>query len=83
MTAPRLGLSNLYSELGDFEKGEAETNVVLDAHPRLVEVYYQRATHHKGKVSDSELQAMTALLDQKYLGEARAVATQFRAWDRA
>jgi len=69
LTAPRLGLSNLYSELGEFEKGEAEADIALEAHPKLVEVYYQKATHHKGKVSDSHLQAMTALLDQKYLGE--------------
>ncbi len=70
LTAPRLGLSNLYSELGEFERAGAEIDIVLDAHPRLVEVHYQRVMHHKGKVSDCDVEAMTALLNRKYLGEA-------------
>jgi tetratricopeptide (TPR) repeat protein len=69
LTAPRLGLSNLYSELGDFEKAEAEAEIALRSHPKLIEVYYQLSTHRKGKVSDHELETMTALLGEKYLGD--------------
>lgn len=69
LTAPRLGLSNLFSELGDFEKAEAEAEIALSSHPKLIEVYYQYATHRKGKVSDHELEIMTALLGEKHMGD--------------
>lgn len=70
LTAPRLGLASLYSELGDFDRADAEAALVLQSRPKAVEVYYQRASHRKGKVSDAELETMTSLLSEKYLGEA-------------
>lgn len=69
LTAPRLGLANLYSELGEFEKAAAESSIALRSHPKLVEVYYQRATHQKGKVTDADLEQMQTLLQEKYFGE--------------
>lgn len=69
LTAPRLGLANLYSEMGEFEKAEAESATALKSHPKLAEVYYQRATHQKGKVTDADLEQIQALLNEKYFGE--------------
>lgn len=69
LTAPRMGLANLYSELGEFEKADAESTTALKSYPKLPEAYYQRATHHKGKVTDDDLEKIKALLNEKYLGE--------------
>ena len=67
--APRMGLAGLYSELGEFDRAEQEYALVLQTQPKAIEIYYQRATHHKGKVSDADLNMMQTLLKQKYLGE--------------
>lgn len=69
ITAPRLGLANLYSEMGNFEKADAESAIALKSHPKLAEVYYQRATHQKGKVTDADLAKIQMLLNEKYFGE--------------
>lgn len=77
LTAPRLGLASLYSELGDFEKAEAQASIALQSHPKLAEVYYQRATQRKGVVSDADLETMTSLLHEKYYGEAARAQLSF------
>ncbi len=77
LTAPRLGLANLYSEMGDFPKAEAEAAIALESHPKLAEVYYQTCTHRKGKVGDDVLEAMTALIGEKYLGEGSRAKLNF------
>lgn len=69
LSAPRMGLGNLYAELGEFEKADAQYTEVLKEHPKCVEVYYQRATHQKGKVAANELQQMISLSGEKYLGD--------------
>ena len=77
LTAPRIGLANLYSEMGNFEKSEAESAIALKSHPKLVEVYYQRATHQKGKVTDTDLEQMQNLLNEKYFGEGAKAQLNF------
>ena len=68
-SGPRMGLAGLYSELGEFDRVEEQYTEVIKEHPKVIEIYYQRATHHKGKVSDADLAMMESLLKQKYLGE--------------
>lgn len=70
LSAPHIGLANLYSEMGEFEKADTEYQKALEIHPKLVEVYYQRATHQKGKVTDHDFNTMIGLTQEKYLNEA-------------
>jgi tetratricopeptide (TPR) repeat protein len=69
ITAPRMGLVSLYGELGDFDKADEEADEALKIYPKLAEAYYQRVTHRKGKISDEDLQRMTELEKEKYLGD--------------
>lgn len=69
LSAPRMGLGNLYAELGEFEKADAQYAEVLKEHPKCVEVYYQRATHQKGKVAADDVDRMISLAGEKYLGD--------------
>ena len=69
LTAPRLGLSNKYAEMGEFDRAEAEAALALREHPKLIDVYYQRAQQRKGNVSDGDLQTMMSLANEKYLGD--------------
>jgi tetratricopeptide (TPR) repeat protein len=77
LTAPRMGLANLYSELGDFDRAEAEAAAALADHPKLSDVFYLRASHRKGKVPDADLQTMSALLGEKYYSETARAQLNF------
>jgi tetratricopeptide (TPR) repeat protein len=69
LTAPRVGLSNVYAELGDCYRAEAEAVSALEAQPNLVEAYYQKTEQRRGTVSGADLEMMTSILNQKYLGD--------------
>ena len=77
ITAPRLGLANLFSEIGDFEKADLESAIALKSHPKLAEIYYQRAIHQIGKVTDADLKTIQALLNEKYFGEGARAQLHF------
>ncbi len=66
---PRLGLASLYAEMGEFDRADEQYDEALAIRPRIIEAFYQRATHKKGKVSDADLETMNAMLEQKYIGE--------------
>lgn len=75
--APRLGLANLYSELGQFDKADEEYDRALAINPKIIEVYYQRATRPKGRLTDDDVATMMSLLDQKYLGDGGRAQLEF------
>jgi tetratricopeptide (TPR) repeat protein len=77
LTAPRIGLSNLYAELGDFDRADAEAAIALERQPKLVEPYYEKSQFRKGNVSDHELEMMTTVLDEKYLGDGGRALINF------
>jgi tetratricopeptide (TPR) repeat protein len=76
-TAPRMGLASLYAELGEFARADEEHDRALAICPKIIEVYYQRATHQNGKVTDADLAMMNSLLDQKYLGDGGRAQLNF------
>ena len=69
ITAPRMGLVNMYAEMGEFDRADEEAALALKIYPKLAEVYYQKVSQRKGKISDEDLQTMTSLQDEKYLGD--------------
>ncbi|MFM7591048.1 MAG: tetratricopeptide repeat protein, partial [Isosphaeraceae bacterium] len=77
LTAPRLALGNLYAEMGEFERADEAYAEVLKVHPKCVEIYYQRATHQKGRISQDDFDQMVWLTSEKYLGDAGRAQLHF------
>jgi tetratricopeptide (TPR) repeat protein len=70
LPGPRLGLARIGAEEGDFEQSSAQARSVLAIFPRSAEAYLQLAINERERLPDDDLDAMTALLDHPYYGDA-------------
>jgi tetratricopeptide (TPR) repeat protein len=76
--APALaGLGQVRAELGDFTEAEQYLRHALRRDGRLAGAWQQLATHLRAKVSDADVAAMEALLDDGSLSADRSGALHF------
>jgi tetratricopeptide (TPR) repeat protein len=62
-----VALARLYSERGDFDLSCESARSALAVRPKLTEAYWRLALNLKGRLPESDVQAIEGLLDYKYL----------------
>ncbi len=75
--APWVALARLQGERGDFEQSCESARTALEIQPRFADAYAILANNLKGRLPDSDVAAMHALLDSKYLDERTRARLHF------
>jgi len=75
--APLVASARFLAEEGDFERSCAQARAALALRPSAADAYFLLAMNLRDRLPDAELEAMMALLDQKYLGDYSLAALAF------
>jgi len=77
LVSPQINLARHLAEDGDFERSNAHARIALALHPQSADAYFLLAMNLRDRLPDAELQAMTALLNRKYLSDEALGALGF------
>ncbi len=74
---PRLNLSRLFAENGDFDRSNEQVRAIIERYPRAPDAYFLLASNLRGKLPDTDLEAMIGLLDHEHFDDAARAAVAF------